>query len=56
MINHAFRFVLLLAVGIIPLFFTEIENKFELMIGWCIGVTIAYVIGNYVLERRKKRK
>ncbi len=53
--HHAFRFVLLLALGIVPIYFMEIDDKFAIMIGWIIGATLAYIIGNYVLKRMQKK-
>ncbi len=52
---HIFRFVLLNAIGIVFLFFLEIDNKLELMIGWIIGVTLAYLVGGIIIRKRKKR-
>jgi len=54
--THIFRFVLLIAIGIIFLFFTEIDRKLELMIGWIIGAILAYIIGLIILHYRKGRK
>lgn len=55
MIIHIFRFVLLISIGIVPLFFMEIEHKLDLMIGWIVGVTLAYIVGFYISNKRKKR-
>lgn len=56
MLNHAFRYVLLLSVGIVCLYFLQIEDKFPIMIGWMIGVTIAYFLGNFILARLRKKQ
>lgn len=53
---HIFRFVLLIGIGIVFLFFTEIDRKLEIMIGWIIGVTLAYIIGVAIIQRRKKNE
>ena len=53
---HIFRFVLLIGIGIVFLFFMEIDRKLEIMIGWIIGVTLAYIIGVAIIQRRKKNE
>ena len=54
-LTHLFRFVLLITIGVVFLFFTEIEHKLEIMIGWMIGVTLAYIVGTFILQRRRKK-
>jgi len=53
---HIFRFVLLITLGVVFLFFTEIDHKLEIMIGWMIGATLAYIVGYVILQRRKKNE
>lgn len=56
MLEHIFRFVLLLAVGVVPIYFMEIDDKPAIMIGWVIGATLAYIIGNWILRNKRKKK
>jgi len=53
---HIFRFMLLIGIGIVFLFFSEIDQKLEIMIGWIVGVTLAYIIGFTIIQRRKKNE
>lgn len=55
MLMHIFRFILLITIGIVPLFFMEIDHKLDIMIGWIAGVTLAYIVGYYVMSKRKKK-
>ncbi|MDR3048058.1 MAG: hypothetical protein LBU51_10725 [Bacteroidales bacterium] len=55
-LQHAFRFVILLAVGIVPIYFLEIDHKTEIMTGWLIGATLAFIVGNIVLKIIKNKK
>jgi hypothetical protein len=56
MIQHVFRYVLLLAVGIVPVYFLQIDRKFELMIGWMVGATLSFIIGMIFIKRKKKKE
>ena len=51
---HLFRYILLLAIGIVFLFFAKIDKKLEIMVGWIIGATLAYIVGLIILRKRKK--
>lgn len=54
MIQHVFRYVLLLALGIVPIYFLQIDNKFELMMGWLLGATLAFIVGMFIIKRKKR--
>ena len=50
-----FRFFLLLAICLIPFTFLEVKEKFPIMVGITLAVTIAYWLGYAILQRKKKR-
>ena len=50
-----FRFFLLLAICLLPFTFLEIKEKFPIMVGITLAVTIAYWLGYAILQRKKKR-
>ena len=51
----AFRYVLLMGILIIPLHFSSIDNKFPIMLGAFIGGTIAFWVGYFIIQRKKKK-
>lgn len=50
-----FRFFLLLAICLLPFTFLEIKERFPIMVGITLAVTIAYWLGYAILQRKKKR-
>jgi len=50
-----FRFFLLLAICLLPFTFLEIKERFPIMVGITLAVTIAYWLGYALLQRKKKR-
>lgn len=56
MLLTIFRYVLLMGVLIVPIYFATINNKFPIMVGCVIGGTIAYWVGFFILKRKKKRQ
>ena len=50
-----FRFFLLLAICLLPFTFLEVKEKFPIMVGITLAVTIAYWLGYALLQRKKKR-
>jgi len=52
-----FRYFLLLLAFILPIFLLLDHNeKFFILIGVSLGITIAYWVGIYMLHRRNKHK
>lgn len=51
----AFRYVLLMGILIIPLYFSSIDEKFPIMVGAVIGGTIAFWVGYFLLKRKKRK-
>lgn len=52
----AFRYVLLMGILIIPLHFSSIDNKFPIMIGTLIGGSIAFLLGYFIIKKKKKQR
>ena len=50
-----FRFFLLLAICLIPFVFLDIKERFPIMVGITLAVTIAYWLGYALLQRKKKK-
>ena len=50
-----FRFFLLLAICLLPFTFLEVKERFPIMVGITLAVTIAYWLGYALLQRKKKR-
>jgi len=50
-----FRFFLLLAICLLPFTFLEIKEKFPIMVGITLAVTLAYWLGYALLQRKKKK-
>lgn len=50
-----FRFFLLLAICLLPFTFLEIKERFPIMVGITLAVTIAYWLGYAILQRKKKK-
>ena len=57
-LQHIFRYILLLAVGVVPIYFLEMENvdKHTLIIGWTVGATLAFIIGNLLIRKKGGEK
>ena len=55
-LQHIFRYILLLAVGIVPIYFLEIEDKNTLIIGWTVGATLAFIVGNLLIKKKGGEK
>lgn len=53
--NTIFRYVLLMGILIIPLHLSNVANKFPIMIGALVGGTVAFFIGHWILNRKKKK-
>ncbi len=51
----ALRFFLLLALCLIPFTFIEIKERFPIMVGITLAVTLAYWLGYALLQRKKKK-
>lgn len=51
-----FSYLLLMGIFIVIIFIADIENKFPIMIGAIIGGTIAFIIGQIIIYRNKKKK
>lgn len=50
-----FRFFLLLAICLIPFVFLDIKERFSIMVGITLAVTLAYWLGYALLQRKKKK-
>ena len=50
-----FRFFLLLAICLLPFTFLEVKERFPIMVGITLAVTIAYWLGYAILQRKKKK-
>ncbi|MBQ3740584.1 MAG: hypothetical protein IJQ94_03105 [Bacteroidales bacterium] len=50
-----FRFFLLLAICLIPFVFLDIKERFPIMVGITLAVTLAYWLGYALLQRKKKK-
>ncbi|MDR1757393.1 MAG: hypothetical protein LBR51_00315 [Bacteroidales bacterium] len=55
-LQHIFRYVLLVGIGIVLIWNSDLDDKFSFMIGWIAGVSIAYAIGVLVGHKKNKRK
>jgi len=54
--KHLFHYFLLLTAIILPLFILfEHKEKFPILAGLFIGITISYWIAIFFLEKRKKK-
>lgn len=49
------RFFMILALFLIPFTFIEIKERFPIMVGITLAVTIAYWLGYTLLQRKKKK-
>ncbi len=50
------RYFMILALCLIPFTFIEIKERFPVVIGIFLAVTIAYWIGYALLEKKRKRQ
>lgn len=53
--KETFRFFVILAALLIPLTFASIKEKFPIMVGVTVGVTLAYW-GMVIYSKRKEKK
>lgn len=54
---HFFRYLLLLAAFILPVFFLyEDENQFFILVGLALGVTLAFWISHIFIQRRIRKQ
>lgn len=51
----ALRYFMILALCLIPFTFIEIKERFPIMIGITLAVTLAYWLGYALLQRKKKK-
>lgn len=49
------RFFMILALFLIPFTFIEIKERFPIMVGITLAVTLAYWLGYALLQRKKKK-
>lgn len=53
---HIFRYLLILAAFILPVFFLyKDENQFFILIGLAFGVTLAFWISHIFIQRRIRK-
>ncbi|MDL2311714.1 hypothetical protein LJC68_02405 [Bacteroidales bacterium OttesenSCG-928-B11] len=55
MLQHIFRCLIIVAAGLLIVYFAEIDNKFPVMIGWTVGAVLAFIVGNIMLRYTKKK-
>ncbi len=51
----ALRFFMILAICLIPFTFMEIKERFPIMVGITIAVTIAYWASYSIIERKRRK-
>ncbi len=49
------RFFMILALCLIPFTFIDIQERFPIMVGITLAVTLAYWLGYALLQRKKKK-
>lgn len=55
MLKHIFRYVILMGIFIIPIyFFADFTSKFPILLGCFIGVTIAFWGAFFILKKKGK--
>lgn len=52
----AFRYTLLMGILIIPLYFSNVTNKFPLMMGAFLGGTLAFWIAWFIIRKKQKKE
>ena len=49
------RYFIILAVCLVPFMFIDIAERFPIMMGITLAVTLAYWLGYALLERKRKK-
>lgn len=49
------RYVMILAVCLIPFMFIDIKERFPVMFGITVGVTVAFWVSNAIIEKKRKK-
>lgn len=55
MLQQFFRCLLLVTIGIVVVYVSNLENKFPIMIGWAVGAVLAFIVGNIILNYLNKK-
>jgi len=49
------RYFMILAICLIPFTFIDIKERFPIMIGITVGVSIAFWVANTIIEKKRKK-
>ncbi|MDR2979714.1 MAG: hypothetical protein LBV02_04660 [Bacteroidales bacterium] len=55
MLQQIFRCLLLVGIGIVVVYVSDLDNKFPIMIGWTAGAVLAFIAGNTVLKYKTRK-
>lgn len=56
MLQQIFRCLLIVTLGIVVVYVSNLENKFPIMIGWTVGAVLAFIVGHLILNYLNKKK